>query len=107
MKIYNSFSFVSSTILLAAVGGSIEYRGIIGTYIAVYPLHQLEEWLQQAGYEVEAHCGIHNVYGYIDDNDIKHDEAWHEQVRSLELTIVRLSPYRDNAVFTHIIAWKA
>ncbi|NEN85260.1 methyltransferase domain-containing protein [Paenibacillus elgii] len=83
-----------------------EYSSVIQTDITTYPHKRLQQWLQEAGYEVLDRCGIHNIYGYIADNEIKHKEEWHRQAVKLELELGRLSPYRDIAVFTHLIARK-
>ncbi|MNN65380.1 hypothetical protein D3C81_1808780 [compost metagenome] len=50
--------------------------------------------------------GIHNVYGYIADNDVKQNEEWHNKTIQLEFELGHQSPYRDIAIFTHIIAKK-
>ncbi len=81
-----------------------EYSSVIQTEITTYPNEQLQQWLQEAGYEVLERCGIHNIYGYIADNEIKQQEEWHRRAVKLELELGRLSPYRDIAVFTHLIA---
>lgn len=91
---------------LAAIGNSQEYSGIIKTDITVYSYEQLAEWLSSAGYELKGHFGIHNLYGYITDNEVKQDEDWHNRMVQLELAVGRQSPYRDIAIFTHIIARK-
>ncbi|KUP25177.1 methyltransferase domain-containing protein [Paenibacillus sp. DMB5] len=90
--------------VLAAIGNSQEYSGIIKTDITVYSYELLAEWLRSAGYEIEGHFGIHNLYGYITDNEVKQDEDWHNRMVQLELAVGRQSPYRDIAIFTHIIA---
>jgi S-adenosylmethionine-dependent methyltransferase len=92
---------------LASIGSSREYSGIIQTDITVYPYSQLVEWLNEAGYEIEGHFGIHNLYGYIADNELKQTEEWHNQTMRLELELGNHSPYRDIAIFTHIIAKKS
>ncbi|MOA54970.1 hypothetical protein D3C78_1786780 [compost metagenome] len=63
-------------------------------------------WLRESNYEIVAHFGIHNIYGYIQDNDIKQNEEWHNQMMKLELELGDHSPYRDISIFTHIIAKK-
>ncbi|GLI04161.1 S-adenosylmethionine-dependent methyltransferase [Paenibacillus tyrfis] len=83
-----------------------EYSSVIETGITTYPYERLYQWLQEAGYEVLDRCGIHNIYGYIADNEIKQQEEWHRRAVKLELELGRLSPYRDIAVFTHLIARK-
>ncbi|MNH38381.1 hypothetical protein D3C79_994010 [compost metagenome] len=91
---------------LASICSNKEYSGIIQTDITVYPYEQLAGWLKGAAYEIEGHFGIHNLYGYIADNDLKQDEDWHNRMVSLELELGKHSPYRDIAIFTHIIAKK-
>lgn len=91
---------------LAAIGSNKEYSGIIGTDIAIYSLDELTAMLQAAGYEIAARFGIHNLYGYIADNAIKQDGTWHRKMTEFELTVGGDSPYRDIAIFTHIIARK-
>ncbi len=91
---------------LAGMDSGKEYSGIIGTDITVYSCDRLTEWLREAGYEVTGHYGIHNVYGYITDNELKQDEAWHEQMKDLEFGLGSRSPYREIAVFSHLIARK-
>ncbi|WP_163853184.1 methyltransferase domain-containing protein [Paenibacillus elgii] len=83
-----------------------EYSSVIQTEITTYPHERLQQWLQEAGYEILDRCGIHNIYGYIADNEIKQQEEWHRRAVKLELELGRLSPYRDIAVFTHLIARK-
>lgn len=83
-----------------------EYSSVIQTDITTYPYEQLQQWLQEAGYEVLDRCGIHNIYGYIADNEIKRQEEWHRRAMKLEFELGHLSPYRDIAVFTHLIARK-
>lgn len=92
---------------LASIGSSREYSGIIQTDITVYPYQRLEQWLGEAGYEITGYFGIHNIYGYITDNELKQSEEWHTRTMRLELELGRLSPYRDIAIFTHIIAKKS
>ncbi|MNC69668.1 hypothetical protein D3C75_1203880 [compost metagenome] len=72
----------------------------------MYSYEELEVWLTAAGYVIEGHFGIHNLYGYIADNDIKQDEAWHQKMTALEYELSGRSPYKDIAIFTHIIARK-
>lgn len=88
------------------LGHYIEYSGIVGTEITTYPLETLKEWLSGAGYSVVDYYGIHNVYGYVADNTIKMDKAWNAKMSELEQTLAGLSPYRDIAIFTHLIAQK-
>lgn len=92
---------------LASLSSNKEYSGLIQTEFTVYPYEQLSDWLQAAGYEIEERFGIHNLYGYIADNEIKQDEDWHNRMMQLELELGKLSPYRDVAIFTHIIAKKS
>lgn len=92
---------------LASIGSSREYSGIIQTDITVYSYQQLEKWLGDAGYKIEDHFGIHNLYGYIADNELKQSEEWHNQTLRLELELGKQSPYREIAIFTHIIAKKS
>ncbi|MDF9850062.1 S-adenosylmethionine-dependent methyltransferase [Paenibacillus sp. PastF-1] len=91
---------------LAAIGNSQEYSGLIQTDYTVYSYEQLTNWLSSAGYEIAGHFGIHNLYGYITDNEVKQDKDWHNRMVQLELTVGRQSPYREIAIFTHIIARK-
>lgn len=84
-----------------------EYSSVIQTEITTYPHERLQQWLQEAGYEVLDRCGIHNIYGYIADNEIKQQEEWHRRAAKLEHELGCLSPYRDIAVFTHLIARKS
>ncbi|WP_058303622.1 class I SAM-dependent methyltransferase [Gorillibacterium timonense] len=83
-----------------------EYSGIIRTAITTYPRERLTEWLEGEGYELVEYYGIHNLYGYIADNEIKRDEAWHEKATAMELALGERSPFRDVSVFTHLIARK-
>ncbi|MGZ9584044.1 class I SAM-dependent methyltransferase [Paenibacillus marinisediminis] len=91
---------------LASIGNKQEYSGIIQTDYTLYSYEQLVEWLDACGYDVRCTYGIHNLYGYIADNERKMDEAWHEQMMKLELEISRMHPYKDIAIFTHLIAVK-
>ncbi|MBY0012194.1 methyltransferase domain-containing protein [Paenibacillus typhae] len=91
---------------LAAIGNSQEYSGLIQTAYTVYPYEQLADWLSRAGYEIEGHFGIHNLYGYITDNEVKQDEDWHNRMVQLELELGKRSPFREIAIFTHIVARK-
>lgn len=92
---------------LASLCSNKEYSGLIQTEFTVYPYEQLAGWLKGAGYEIEGHFGIHNLYGYIADNELKQDGDWHNRMMSLELELGKHSPYRDIAIFTHIIAKKS
>jgi S-adenosylmethionine-dependent methyltransferase len=91
---------------IASIGSDKEYSGIIQTDIITYTYDQLSSWLCESGYEIVGHFGIHNIYGYIADNDIKQNEEWHNKTIRLELELGCQSPYRDIAIFTHIIAKK-
>lgn len=91
---------------LASIGNNKEYSGIIQTDITTYTFDQLSTWLSESGYEIAGHFGIHNIYGYISDNDIKQSEEWHNKTIRLEFELGNQSPYRDIAIFTHIIAKK-
>jgi len=82
----------------ASIGNMKEYSGIIQTDITIYPLEQLADWLTDCGYEVRNTYGIHNIYGYITDNALKLDEAWHAQMLNLEFTLGSLSPYKEIAI---------
>lgn len=90
----------------ASIGNNQEFSGIIQTDITIYSLEQLEEWLVDCGYEIKKTYGIHNIYGYITDNELKMDEDWNAQMVELELTLGSLSPFKEIAVFSHIIAEK-
>ncbi|WP_339243719.1 methyltransferase domain-containing protein [Paenibacillus sp. FSL R10-2796] len=90
-----------------SIGNTQEYSGIIQTDITIYTKDQLVEWLAECGYEIRSIYGIHNIYGYIVDNEIKMDEQWHVEMVELELKLSSLSPYKDVAIFTHLIAQKA
>lgn len=91
---------------LTSIGNNKEYSGIIQTDITTYTYDQLSSWLRESGYEIVGHFGIHNIYGYISDNDIKQNEEWHNKMISLELALGDHSPYRDISIFKHIIARK-
>jgi 2-polyprenyl-3-methyl-5-hydroxy-6-metoxy-1,4-benzoquinol methylase len=91
---------------LASFGSSKDYSSVIGTDINIYTYEQLTEWLNQAGYQIAGHCGIHNIYGYITDNEIKQSEEWHNKAAAMEMELGNHSPYRDIAQFTHIVAKK-
>lgn len=91
---------------LDSIGNTQEYSGIIQTDITIYTKDQLVEWLEECGYKVRYSYGIHNLYGYIADNDIKMDKQWNEQMIELELKLGSESPYKDIAIFTHLIAEK-
>ncbi|MNO24339.1 putative S-adenosyl-L-methionine-dependent methyltransferase [compost metagenome] len=89
-----------------SIGNTQEYSGIIQTDITLYTKDQLVEWLAEYGYQVRYSYGIHNLYGYIADNDIKMDEQWNAQMMELELKLGSESPYKDIAIFTHLMAEK-
>ncbi|QWU14847.1 2-polyprenyl-3-methyl-5-hydroxy-6-metoxy-1,4-benzoquinol methylase [Paenibacillus sophorae] len=91
---------------LASMESCKEYSAIIQTDITTFSCEQLSEWLGESGYEMVGRFGIHNLYGYIADNEIKQDEEWHNQMKKLELELGCLSPYREIAIFTHIVATK-
>lgn len=91
---------------LASIGNSKEYSGVIQTEITTYSLDQISMWLSELGYQMIDHFGIHNIYGYILDNDIKKNEEWHKKIIALEQELWDHSPYRDIAIFTHLIAKK-
>lgn len=91
---------------LAGISNMKEFSSVIQTDITVYPAVQLEEWLAECGYKVRGTYGIHNLYGYIADNEIKMDESWDHHMVELELELGRLHPYKDIAVFSHLIAAK-
>lgn len=90
----------------ASIGNNQKFSGIIQTEITIYPLEQLEKWLAECGYEIRKTYGIHNLYGYITDNELKMNTEWNAQMVDLELTLGSLSPYKDIAIFSHIIAKK-
>lgn len=89
-----------------SIGNTQEYSGIIQKEITIYTNDQLIEWLENCGYEVRSTYGIHNTYGYIADNEIKMDADWNRQMAELELKLGSESPYKDIAIFTHLIAEK-
>jgi len=92
--------------MLKSLGNHLEFSGVIQTDITVYTIEQLQEMLGKSGYEIQERYGIHNIYGYIADNEIKQDTEWHKKVSKLEIELDRISPYKDIAIFTHIIAKK-
>jgi S-adenosylmethionine-dependent methyltransferase len=91
---------------LISIENDKEYSGIIQTEITTYEFEQIVKWLSESGYEILERYGIHNVYGYVADNDIKHDDDWHNKMIKLELQLGHISPYREIAIFTHIVARK-
>lgn len=91
---------------LTSIGNSKEYSGIIQTDITTYTFDEISKWLMESGYDIVGHCGIHNIYGYISDNEIKDNEDWHNKIMNLEFELGTQSPYREIAKFTHIIARK-
>jgi hypothetical protein len=91
---------------LTSLHSNKEFSSIIQTDITTYDYETLCIWLEEEDYVIVERFGIHNLYGYIADNDIKHDENWHRQMLALELEISSLSPYREVAIFTHILARK-
>lgn len=91
---------------LASIGNAREYSSIIQTDLTVYSIDEIKKWLRECGYEVQNTYGIHNVYGYIIDNEIKQDEAWNDKIVKLEMELGKLHPFKDIALFTHYIATK-
>lgn len=91
---------------LSSLGTPQEYSAIIQTDITVYTLEQLVKMLEKSGYDIQERYGIHNIYGYIPDNEIKQDKEWSIKVSKLEIELGKISPYKDIAIFTHIIAKK-
>lgn len=91
---------------LNSIGNDQEYSGIIQTDIRTYTYDQLSRWLHEVGYEIVADFGIHNIYGYITDNEIKQNEEWHNKMIELELELGGQAPYKDISIFKHIIAKK-
>jgi S-adenosylmethionine-dependent methyltransferase len=80
-----------------------DYSSVIGADINLYSFEDIEKWLKKAGLQVVNRYGIHNLYGYI-DNEFKFDTEWDKQVTELEMQVCNLSPYRDIALFNHFIA---
>ncbi|MED1203235.1 class I SAM-dependent methyltransferase [Heyndrickxia acidicola] len=93
----------SPTKALSYIGNKTDYSSVIGADISLFSKEDIEEWLNKAGFKVVNRFGIHNLYGYI-DNEFKFDAEWNKQAAELEMQVCNLSPYRDIAVFTHTIA---
>ncbi|ULO09845.1 methyltransferase domain-containing protein [Paenibacillus sp. 19GGS1-52] len=91
---------------LSSIGNSKEYSRIIQTELTIYTFDEISKWLVDSGYDIVGHFGIHNIYGYISDNEIKQNEDWHKKIVNLEFELGNQSPYREIARFTHIIARK-
>jgi S-adenosylmethionine-dependent methyltransferase len=83
-----------------------EYSSVVQADLTTYDYDVLVKWLKELGYQVVDRYGIHNLYGYITDNDIKMNEAWDQEMTELELELSRRSPFREIAIFAHIIARK-
>jgi 2-polyprenyl-3-methyl-5-hydroxy-6-metoxy-1,4-benzoquinol methylase len=93
----------SPTVAISYLGRKTDYSSVIGADINLYSFEDIEEWLRKAGLKVVNRYGIHNLYGYI-DNEFKFEDDWDTQAAELEMQVCNLSPFRDIAVFTHIIA---
>lgn len=91
---------------LSSIGNNKEYSTVIQTDITTNSFEMIASWLFNNGFKDISRYGIHNAYGYIDDNEIKMDEEWQNNMLTLELELAKLSPYNNIAVFTHIIAKK-
>ncbi|GIO36807.1 S-adenosylmethionine-dependent methyltransferase [Paenibacillus antibioticophila] len=89
-----------------SIGNSKEYSAIIQTDITTYTYDQLAAWLGESHYEIVGDFGIHNIYGYVTDNEIKHNDPWHNDMMKLEFELGGQNPFKDIAIFKHIIARK-
>lgn len=88
---------------LTYIGENSDYSSVIGAEISLYSNEAIQKWLNNAGFEVVNRYGVHNLYGYI-DNEFKFDADWNKQMTELEMQVSSISPYRDIAIFTHTIA---
>jgi S-adenosylmethionine-dependent methyltransferase len=62
--------------------------------------------LEEAGYTVEAHYGIHCLCAYWGTNDLKFDPAIMSELERLEFALADQHPYRLLARYFHLIARK-
>jgi S-adenosylmethionine-dependent methyltransferase len=83
-----------------------EYNPLIRTYLTQYSFDTLAHWLSEAGLEIVGHYGIRCIYDYIVGDQYTKNPEWYQQAFLLEKEVGSLSPYRDIASFTHIIAQK-
>ncbi|WP_157967368.1 class I SAM-dependent methyltransferase [Paraliobacillus zengyii] len=88
---------------LTYIGKKSDYSAVIGAETSLYTNDDIQKWLNNAGFKVVNRYGVHNLYGYI-DNEFKFDPDWNKQMTELEMQVSSISPYRDIAVFTHTIA---
>jgi S-adenosylmethionine-dependent methyltransferase len=82
------------------------FNPLIGTELTQYPLNTLKEWLEENSLELQAYYGVRSIFDYIVGEEYKMNKDWYENILSLEKEVTDLSPYRDIAQFTHIIAKK-
>jgi S-adenosylmethionine-dependent methyltransferase len=80
------------------------FNSLIGTELTQYPLDTLKKWLEENNLELESYYGVRSIFDYIVGEEYKTNKDWYENILSLEKEVTGISPYRDIAQFTHIIA---
>ncbi|TCP52538.1 methyltransferase family protein [Tumebacillus sp. BK434] len=70
-----------------------------------YTLAEAANWLNFCGFDVLEHYGVRTVYDLI-PNEPKSDPAWHQNALQMELVLSTRSPYKEMAMFNHLIARK-
>ncbi len=91
----------------ASLGADTIMTAVYGAPVRAYAVEELREPLRAAGCEVSGEYGIRCVCDYIQNNEIKHDAVFFEQLEKLELADSDKHPYRLLGRFFQVIARKS
>jgi S-adenosylmethionine-dependent methyltransferase len=82
-----------------------EFINMVQDECRIFTPADLKAKLDAAGFDLIEHYGIRAVYDFVDTP--KRSEAdYHQQMLELEMAVSARSPFRDIAVFTHLVARK-
>ena len=74
--------------------------------IDYYDKNDLRAWSKKYGFLQKDSCGVRMFFGLIQNNDIKFDEDWQKNIFDIEMKLCRDEPYKNVAMFEHIIVEK-
>jgi S-adenosylmethionine-dependent methyltransferase len=82
-----------------------EFIHLVQDECSIFTPTELKAKLEAVGFDVIAHYGVRTLYDLIDPAK-RQEDIFNEDMLKLETTLAARSPFRDIAVFTHLIARK-
>ena len=83
---------------------SEQYNAVFDMAVHAYRAGDVGAWLDEEGFDLEAHYGIRCLYNYWGTNELKESASVFPKLRKLEMEMTGRDPYRLNARQFQLIA---